>query len=195
MRFDPYEYVAELVPSAGDTLVFAHECPISGEQSDGKGGPPPSPVTGYTGGAGRKETGLLDREHATSVGSAIGTAVADAMKAWRPFHFHDTGPTAPAKQKHKVDANRVLHADGGNLAPFLRKLRMIAPGSYRRIIDAVRSVAPFFDDFLIEADAINPSVIQLAWSTDPTIPCSLQTPSQTEHCASSAWRRCCSSRI
>jgi predicted ATPase len=42
-------------------------------------------------------------------------------------------------------------------------LRTIAPGAYRRIVEAVRSVAPFFDDFVLEPDVINPGVIQLAW--------------------------------
>lgn len=55
------------------------------------------------------------------------------------------------------------HAEGDNLAPFLFALRAIAPGAYRRIVEAVRSVAPFFDDFILEPDVINPGVIQLAW--------------------------------
>jgi predicted ATPase len=89
--------------------------------------------------------------------------VLDAMMSWRPFHFHDTGRSAPAKQKHKIDDNRVLRPEGDNLASFLFALRTIAPGAYRRIVEAVRSVAPFFDDFVLEPDVINPGVIQLAW--------------------------------
>jgi predicted ATPase len=85
------------------------------------------------------------------------------MKGWRPFHFHDTGPSAPAKQKHKIDDNRTLLSDGDNLAPFLFALRTIAPGAYRRIVDVVRSIAPFFDDFVLEPDTVNPGVIQLGW--------------------------------
>jgi predicted ATPase len=86
-----------------------------------------------------------------------------AMKGWWPFHFHDTGHSTPAKQKRKIDDNRALRPEGDNLAPFLFALRAIAPGAYRRIVDAVRSVAPFFDNFVLEPDVINPGVIQLAW--------------------------------
>ena len=32
-----------------------------------------------------------------------------------------------------------------------------------RIVEAVRSVAPFFDDFSLAPDRLNPDVIQLAW--------------------------------
>jgi predicted ATPase len=42
-------------------------------------------------------------------------------------------------------------------------LRKTAPGAYRRIVEQVRAIAPFFDDFVLEPDAINPAVIQLAW--------------------------------
>jgi len=71
--------------------------------------------------------------------------------------------SAPAKQKRKIDDNRALRAEGDNLAPFLYALKATAPGAYRRIVEAVRSVAPFFDDFFLAPDTVNPDVIQLAW--------------------------------
>jgi len=83
------------------------------------------------------------------------------MRTWRRFHFHDTGASALAK--HKLEDNRVLRAEGDNLAPFLFAQKTVAPGAYRRIVEAVRAVAPFFDDFVLTPDAINPAVIQLAW--------------------------------
>jgi predicted ATPase len=85
------------------------------------------------------------------------------MKSWRRFHFNDTGKSAPAKQKRKIDDNRALRAEGDNLAPFLFALQTTAPGAYRRIVEAVRAVAPFFDDFVLTPDAVNPEVIQLVW--------------------------------
>jgi predicted ATPase len=85
------------------------------------------------------------------------------MKSWRKYHFHDTGSSAPAKQKRKIDDNRGLRPEGDNLAPCLFALQTAAPGSYRRIVEAVRSVAPFFDDFVLAPDGVNPDVIQLAW--------------------------------
>jgi predicted ATPase len=115
----------------------------------------------YLGPAGHKETELQYHPWKDSIG-ATGPVVA-AMRRWRPFHFQDTGKSAPTKPKHKIDDNQTLRSEGDNIAPFLFALRSIAPGAYRRIVEAVRSVAPFFDDFVLEPDVIKPGVIQLAW--------------------------------
>lgn len=162
LRFGFHGYKASLVPVAGDTLVFEYELALqwvarSPNQDPLSGDPIPM----YLGRGGNKETQLVYHPWKDSIGAA-GPVVA-AMRRWRPFHFHDTGKSAPTKQKHKIDDNRALRAEGDNLAPFLFALRTIAPGAYRRIAEAVRSVAPFFDDFALEPDVINPGVIQLAW--------------------------------
>jgi predicted ATPase len=162
LRFGLHGYEAVLVPGAGDALVFEHEEPVSWE-------PHPFPIpdamrglpTREHLGAGHKETGLLDEN--LSADRFVAKPVVTAMQSWRRFHFHDTGRSAPAKQKRKIDDNRALRAEGDNLAPFLFALRTIAPGAYRRIVEAVRSIAPFFDDFLLAPDGVNPDVIQLAW--------------------------------
>lgn len=162
LRFGLHGYEASLVPVAGDTLVFEYEVaqqwvarapnqdPLSGD-----------PIQMHLGPGGHKETELQYASWSDSIGAA-GPVVA-AMRRWRPFHFHDTGKSAPTKQKQKIDDNQTLRSEGDNLAPFLFALRTVAPGAYRRIVEAVRSVAPFFDDFVLEPDVINPGVIQLAW--------------------------------
>jgi predicted ATPase len=162
LRFGLHGYEASLIPVAGDTLVFedevtlqwvareANQDPLSGE-----------PIPMHLGRGGHKETELLYHASWDSIGAA-GPVVA-AMRRWRPFHFHGTGKSAPTKQKQKIDDNQTLRAEGDNLAPFLFALRTIAPGAYHRIVEVVRSVAPFFDDFTLEPDVINPGVIQLAW--------------------------------
>jgi predicted ATPase len=160
LRFGLHGYEAVLVPSAGDTLVFEHEEPVSWEPH-----PVPDSMRGLPTreslGAGHKETGLVGED--LSADRFVATPVVMGMKSWRRFHFHDTGRSAPAKQKRKIDDNRALRAEGDNLAPFLFALQTIAPGAYRRIVEAVRSIAPFFDDFLLAPDGVNPDVIQLAW--------------------------------
>lgn len=163
LRFGLHGYKVSLVPVvASDTLVFEYEVtlqwvarapnqdPLSGD-----------PIRMDLGPAGHKETELLYHPWEDSIGAT--GPVAAAMRRWRPFHFHDTGKSAPTKQKHKIDDNRALRAEGDNIAPFLFALRTIAPGAYRRIVETVRAVAPFFDDFVLEPDVINPGVIQLAW--------------------------------
>ncbi len=72
----------------------------------------------------------------------------EAMSEWRVYHFHDTAISAGMRQAQPVRDNLQLHADGSNLAPFLRHIRERHPENYRRIIDTVRLAAPYFDDFL-----------------------------------------------
>jgi predicted ATPase len=157
-------YRAILVPGAGDTLVFEHEEASSWHP------PLRSPLhTEYlrNGSAGSKETVLGDQlvqaEQDRGIDRATAKPAIVGMRSWRQFHFHDTGTSAPTKRKHKLDDNRALRPEGDNLAPFLFALQTVAPGSYRRVVEAVRSVAPFFDDFSLQPDVVNPDVIQLAW--------------------------------
>jgi predicted ATPase len=158
LRFGLHGYEALLVSGAGDTLLFENEATRSWEL-------PLPHIDEYVGSS--KETVLSERllhsgEIPDNGRDAARSAIA-AMKSWRRFHFHDTGKSAPAKQKRKIDDNQALRPEGDNLAPFLFALQTIAPGPYRRIVEAVRAVAPFFDDFILTPDVINPSVIQLAW--------------------------------
>ena len=165
LRFGERGYEAVLVPSAGDTLVFDLETTLSWK-------PALSPIPAldrsvperlHIGPAGHKETDLLLHPVGAEYVLEDAEPVVAALQSWRRFHFHDTGSSAPAKQKRKIDDNRALRAEGENLAPFLFALKATSPGSYRRIVEAVRAVAPFFDDFTLSPDALNPDVIQLTW--------------------------------
>ena len=71
-----------------------------------------------------------------------------AMSEWRVYHFHDTALGAGVRQAQPVRDNLKLHADGSNLAPFLRHIRERHPEDYRRILDTVRLAAPYIEDFL-----------------------------------------------
>lgn len=161
LRFGQFGYSAFLVQSVDDTLVFQSELPLSWERPLPDS--PDQPQAEYMGPAGHKETGLTETERLLGITGAIAGPVVAAMKSWRRYHFHDTGRSAPTKQKHKIDDNQALRAEGDNIAPYLYALRKTAPGAYRRIVEQVRAIAPFFDEFVLEPDAINPAVIQLAW--------------------------------
>lgn len=158
--FGAHGYHASLVPTADDTLVFEGELPTSFEPPERTSPPPPAK---YVAPPGYKETVLTDEGGELESTDALAIPVIAGMKSWRQFHFHDTGASAPLKQKRKLDDNRTLRPDAENLAPFLFALQRIAPGAYRRIIEAVRAVAPFFDDFVLAPDVVNANVIQLAW--------------------------------
>ena len=165
LRFGLRGYQASLIPVVGDTLVFEYEATLQWVAREANQDPlSGDPIPMYLGRSGHKETELRfnPMDSREDLIGATGPVVV-AMKRWRPFHFHDTGKSAPTKQKHKIDDNQTLRSEGDNLAPFLFALRSIAPGAYRRIVESVRAVAPFFDDFVLEPDVINPGVIQLAW--------------------------------
>ena len=85
------------------------------------------------------------------------------LDSWRLYHFHDTSISSPMKRTADVNDNRYLRPDGSNLAAFLYFLREKHPGSYRTIARTVRQVAPFFQDFELEPQLLNPDKIRLEW--------------------------------
>lgn len=82
---------------------------------------------------------------------------------WRFYQFHDTGPTSPMKKTADVNDNRHLRPDGSNLAAFLYFLQEKDQSSYNLIRRTVRLVAPFFDDFQLQPQALNEDKIRLEW--------------------------------
>src|SRR5436309_2463654 len=65
------------------------------------------------------------------------------------LNFHDTSETAFIRKHGYVEDDRYLRSDAGNLAAFLYGLKLRQSPYYRRIIEAIRQVAPFFDDFVL----------------------------------------------
>jgi predicted ATPase len=81
----------------------------------------------------------------------------------RVFHFHDTSLLGPMRRDCFIDANRFLYPDAANLPAMLYLYRQRFPTAYRRIVAAVKAVAPFFDDFVLEPLRLNPKNIALHW--------------------------------
>jgi predicted ATPase len=79
------------------------------------------------------------------------------------YHFHDTTLTASIRSAGYIEDNRQLHGDGGNLAAFLYRLKMMNKNAYARIVSTVRMCAPFFDDFSLAPRALDPQRILLNW--------------------------------
>lgn len=75
---------------------------------------------------------------------AFAQYILPAVRNWKVYHFHDTSGTAPVRNDQTVRDNESLRVDGGNLGPFLRRLREHHDGVYREIVRCVRAVAPFF---------------------------------------------------
>jgi predicted ATPase len=89
--------------------------------------------------------------------------VKNYMSSFKIFHFHDTSKTAKIKQKGNLDDNQFLFEDAGNLAAYLYFLQEKYPKSFKKIEMLIRSVAPYFDCFVLEPDRIREDKIQLSW--------------------------------
>jgi len=89
----------------------------------------------------------------------------DAIASWQIYHFHDTSATAGSRHYEIMQDNKVLRTDATNIAPFLLKLRQQHTREYKTIINAIRLVTPFFDDFLLEpTQRGSKEKINLSWS-------------------------------
>lgn len=90
--------------------------------------------------------------------------VVPAMRSWRLYHFHDTSRSALVKQIHGINDYEYLREDARNLAAFLYRLKQRHEAHYKRIVKAVRLVAPFFGDFHLRPTVENKEKIQLEWT-------------------------------
>lgn len=153
-EFDRNGYDIVLVPGVDDQLVFEAEVPwFKGDIVS---------IVKRPLGSGHRESKLASSDE------SVARFVLNRMRQWVVYHFHDTGPQAPVKQKGDLGDNVTLRHDASNLAAFLYRLRETERASYDRIVDAVRSVAPFFDDFNLKPDVLNTERIQLDWSQQGT---------------------------
>ena len=72
----------------------------------------------------------------------------------RVYHFDDTSSQARFKTMNPLDDYYYLKKDAANIAPFLYQLKNSRHDedrqSYKQIVCAIQSVAPFFHDFYLE---------------------------------------------
>jgi predicted ATPase len=80
-----------------------------------------------------------------------GKYVFDAITSWQIYHFHDTSSTAAMRHEEIIQDNMRLRPDASNIAPFLLKLKEEEHEYYKAVIEAVRLVTPFFDDFILKS--------------------------------------------
>lgn len=148
-----YGYSARLTPASGDILIFSNEeCwyPNAVRQ-------PSSVLLGR----GHSESQLNKRLYDPTVG--LPDAVIETLKSLNVYHFHDTSESAKVKLTGNIDDNAFLRSDAANLAAFLYRLQQTRPDYYGRIADTIRLVAPFFDDFVLRPNLLNPNTTFLRW--------------------------------
>lgn len=156
LAFDKYAYEFSLTPTDDNQFVFLDERVVY-----------PYPSNSYEAnrriGSGHTESILKDRvkeETYQNFAEVIYTAVSSLTD----YHFHDTSPTAEVRREGSVADNEYLRNNAGNLAAYIYSLRESQESSYRKLRDAVRLVAPFFDDFLLRPRVSNGDErIRLEW--------------------------------
>lgn len=87
----------------------------------------------------------------------------DALKSWIVYHFHDTGSTAAVKRSCNINDNRRLRFDGSNLAAYLYLLQEKYKDNYKKIVETIKLVAPFFEDFKLQPNPLNDELINIEW--------------------------------
>jgi predicted ATPase len=149
---DSNAYEAALIAAANDELIFDREV-LHSRRLD----------YNEVIGRGQRETRLL--EETADPRRRTANHVVELLQGCRVYHFHDTSVDAPVKQRVSTADNLALRKDAGNLAAVLRQLRDSElrhdSAAYQRIVGAIRQVAPFFRDFVLEPEG-NDS-IRLRW--------------------------------
>lgn len=152
-KFGPNAYEVELEPSDDDQWVFASEVASYHRP------PHPHPYDEAMG-RGHAESRLAD----VADTKPVAAFVLKALRSWRVFHFHDTSSSAAVKRPCPLGDNAFLRADAANLAAWLYRIQREQRTVYTRIVSAVQQVAPFFRDFQLRPDPVNPDSIRLEWT-------------------------------
>ncbi len=144
MLFGPNGYRFKLVPTINETFLVNDEARL------------------YTGGtAGWWEIGsgnatpelLKEINDPGAVGGrSVASYIYESISSWKVYHFHDTGKFAPMRRSETIDDADYLRFDAANIAPFLFSLREDKTDVYQRIVETIRLVTPFFDDFILKPD-------------------------------------------
>ncbi len=149
--FKPDGYGIELIPTNDGRLVFKEES-IEHLGPDHK-----EPFKSTTIKEGDLESSLKERKRRNGIESCI----IEYMHNWKIYHFHDTSATASVKKAHSIHDDMWLRPQGENLAAFLYSIQ--DEPEYKRIVQTIQRVAPFFQDFILIPDKNNEEQIRLRW--------------------------------
>ncbi|OQY58361.1 MAG: recombinase RecF [Desulfobacteraceae bacterium 4572_88] len=110
---------------------------------------------------------LSDRHRSGALGGRSGsTYVYDAISSWKIYHFHDTSKFASMRRSETIDDSYYLRFDAANIAPFLYRLKTNEKFVYEQILDTIRLVTPFFDNFILKPD--RNEKVRLRWKQKGT---------------------------
>ena len=137
------DYEFRLAFAAGDTFIFADEK----FRFSRKGFPSLADWTEL--GAGHKEAEIVQRADGDE---QTPTVIRWLLRKLIVYQFHNTSDTARIKQKWHKEDSKFLKEDAGNISPFLYRLKINKPKHYKKIVDTIRLILPFFSDFEFELE-------------------------------------------
>lgn len=146
-------YRATLAHAAGGALIFTDE-----EVGHRPAGDPAMSWASL--GSGHKESRL---RLASLDGDSTAKTLRGHLQRLNRYHFHDTSPEARIRNPARVNDDRHLRADAGNLAPWLHRLEASDPDRFARIEGTIRQIAPYFEAFALAPSRANPEFIALEW--------------------------------
>ncbi len=112
-------------------------------------------------GAGHTESKLPELVQAA--GDQTARIALQLLRGCRLFHFHDTSASAEIRHLSRVEDNRFLYPDAGNVASMLYLFEKQHPTAFRRITSAAKQMIPAFHSFLLEPSRLNNTQIPLKW--------------------------------
>lgn len=126
-------YKCVLTSTSSNTVIFASEAirPISDKEAGW-----------ILLGSGHTESRLLTSDLSKNYRHMFGTC--------RAYHLHNTSNKSPIRSKQHVNNSKyALNNNGSNIASVLYELMKRKPRYYRRIVNTIGLIVPFFDDFVL----------------------------------------------
>lgn len=156
-RFGDNGYDFALVPTVDGRLIFESEIAFYAGAGYGSY---PKPL-----GSGQTESRIQSFKDQPGYKSPHGIVhyVYESVSSWIVYHFHDTSDSSAVRRSGNLADNEILKADASNLAAFLYRIQKTHPENYQKIISVIRLAAPFFSDFHLRPNPLNPEKIQLEW--------------------------------
>lgn len=142
LMFGSNGYKFSIAPTADENFLITREARFYSGGSSGW----------WTMGGGYKTPYLLKEkdEQGAAGRKSVAWYVYQAIDSWRIYHFHDTSKNAPMRRSEIIQDNEYFRFDGANIAPFLMRLREENKSVYSEIVETIRTVTPFFQDFLLK---------------------------------------------
>lgn len=150
----PNSYRFDLTPTADEKFLISEERKYVTTSWRSYGGP-------------SEESRLYDERNEKSWDdrwNGVGHFVYLSISNWMVYHFHDTSSSAPMRRSEIVEDCHKLRGDASNIAPFLLNLKNNYESRYKDIIDAIRMVLPFFNEFLLDIKVLGEAEkVRLSW--------------------------------